>query len=186
MRKHPIIGVLALALVLLASGAFTVYAGNQTVRMGANGECCTLVNGVCVPCDCPSGASSGAAVTPARFATARFAGAKSQLASAGCDPSNCEPMTPEQCAALGCDPGQCAGSSGCSTGARMIDATAKSQLVTTGCAPSQCATTGASAKLTSTKASGCGSAPCAPSPGCGTGSGCKASAAGTVNAHTDI
>ena len=142
MRKHLVIGVLALAVLML--GAVTLNAGDGTVYMGADGECCTLVNGACVPCECRDGVSTSASITPATLAVATFATATTQLASAGCDPSQCEPMTAEQCAALGFDVSKCS-----TTGAKLIS-------------------------TKSVKASGCGGAPCAPSPGCGTGSGCAA------------
>lgn len=152
MRKHPMFGVLALAAVLavaLGSGAASLYAGQRTVLTGANGECCVLVDGACVPCDDVATTAAIRKAT-AQFATARVIEANPATASAGCDPSNCVPMTPEECAAIGCPPAQCSTGNGCASNARMIRIEVAPQPTS----------------------SGCGGAPCVPAAGCGNGSGC--------------
>lgn len=172
MKKHSTIGVLSL--VILMAAVVTLNAGEGTVYYGANGECCVLVDGACVPCDGnTSGTSTTALATPA---TATLANAKIRPATApaggpytleqcktlgisaqGCGSGPCEPMTPDQCRAMGIDPSQC-GPAG--AGGKLIGA--KSQLAS-GCAPGPGCVPGQD---------------CAPSPGCGTASSCGTGGAG--------
>lgn len=123
MRKHPFLGVLALAMLLAVAGLTTLNAGQMRTGTGPDGECCVLVDGVCVPCDDIAGTANTATAKPS---LARLANSTSSSMS-GCD-GPCTPMTPEQCAAVGCDPAQCAsgtsGKSGALIGAKTQIASA--------------------------------------------------------------
>ena len=93
MRKHSFVGVLALAMLLAVAGLSTVYAG-QKQYLTADGKCCILVNGVCVPC--PENTTSTDAAKPAKAVS--ISSTTPALASA-CGPGQCVPCKPGQCAA---------------------------------------------------------------------------------------
>ena len=150
MRKHFPAGVVALTLLVIVAGALTLYAGDGS----ANGENCVMVDGVCELFDKTSGTLTSAwnSLSPAFFS---LAGVRAQLTSAGFDPGQCEPMTPEQCAAAGYEPGNCirltpdqcaamgiAGTAGTSDhgkpAAGIFNVNAKAKPASAGCNPGQC------------------------------------------------
>ena len=92
MTRHSFLGVLVLAMLLAVAGLSTVSAGQKQYRT-ADGECCILVNGQCVPC--PEG-STTASAQPAKAVSISSTAPK--LASA-CGPGPCVPCKPGECAA---------------------------------------------------------------------------------------
>lgn len=154
MSKHFPAGVVALTLLAIMISAITLYAGDARVQPKANSEICDLADGVCVPFDNTSGTSTvvRSSSSPAFLSLSE---AKAQLTSAGCDLSQCEPMTPEQCAAAGYDSGDCirltpeqcaamgitgtlAKSDQGNTAAGIINASAKAHPTSAGCDPARC------------------------------------------------
>ncbi|MCX6834964.1 MAG: hypothetical protein NTW07_07505 [candidate division Zixibacteria bacterium] len=102
MRKHSLLGVLALAMLLAVAGMSTASAG-QKQYLTPDGKCCILVNGQCEPC--PESAGSTTSAEPAKSVST--GSAVPSLASACSGP--CVPCPPGQgCSkAASCSPGSC-------------------------------------------------------------------------------
>ena len=115
MRKYPVFGVLALAMLLSLAGVNTLFARDHQMQNAVDdaAKCCRLVDGKCVPCtgtDCV-----GKPCPPCKPGECSKSGAGLNKTDATMSPTNMD--TSKACCPGGskpCQAGQkCGGQSGC-------------------------------------------------------------------------